>query len=99
MRNYHPGVMKAEQLSDFEITAPGAEAASVVIRERIAAETKGRDILAEFDRAVEREDIQALYSILNSAWFGVPESTSCWQIPGFKVAVSLLDDPPEPEVD
>ena len=34
-------------------------------------------------------------SLLNSAWFGVPESTQCWKLEGFKEAIDLLEDPPD----
>lgn len=34
---------------------------------------------------------------MSETWFGVPESTLCWQIQGFKEACDLLDDPPETE--
>jgi len=46
---------------------------------------------------LDAQDISKAMKLLNDAWFGVPESTDCWQIYGFKEAVDLLDDPPEEE--
>lgn len=62
------------------------------------------------NKALEsREDLSSLVSTYHpsrhstnpifDAWFGVPESTSCWSIPGFGQAVDLLDDPPEDQED
>ena len=58
------------------------------------------DPLVAWDKAVASGDIGQIMSLLNSAWFGVPEATECWNIPGFKIAVDLLDDPPDqPDID
>ena len=79
-----------------EITAPNAERACEVIRNQIRAESKSADkpeIM--FDKALENQDASLICLLLSQAWFGVPESNSCWQIEGFSVAVDLLDDPVE----
>jgi hypothetical protein len=98
VERFHPARLTKEHTAEYTITAPGAETASTVVRELIRAEMKGRDVLAEFDKAVDTGDVHAIYTLLNAAWFGVPESSpACWEIPGFAVAVDLLDDVPEPE--
>ena len=53
------------------------------------------DPCREFDIALAAGDIQKVTNLLNDAWFGVPESTRCWQIEGFTEAVGLLEDPPD----
>lgn len=97
IRNYHPGIGRI--LNDnppVEITAPGAEAACQVIREKIRREESGKgDPVARFDQELAAGNVQNLGALLNGAWFGVPESTSCWHITGFKEAVELLEDPPD----
>lgn len=83
----------------MKITAPNAEYACGVVREKIVREEGQQDPPVErFKKAVEEENISEINSLLSSAWFGVPESTECWRIPGFSIAVDLMDDLPE-EVD
>lgn len=91
-----------DSLDSFDampITASGAEQACKAVRDSIRAK-EGQQLAPEylFKLALDKGDISELNSLLNSAWFGVPESTSCWQIPGFSEAVSLLEDPPEDEM-
>ena len=78
------------------ITAPAAEAACESIRREIRKESP-ENPREKWDRAVSTSDTSTLYSLLNSAWFGVPESRGCWSIAGFSEAVELLEDPPEDE--
>lgn len=75
------------------ITAQGAELACASIRRTI--QNKG-DLAPEvrFDLALMQDDVEGIEIILNEVWFGVPESTSCWDIPGFKEAVNLLENLP-----
>ena len=54
-----------------------------------------REPVERFDAALKSGDIDALNQLLSDAWFGVPESTSCWSITGFSECVDLMDDPPE----
>ncbi len=91
IRAYHPALMTDKQL---KITAPNAERACQVVRDKIKEETKYNP-LEYFRVALSHNDIKKIYGILNSAWFGVPESTDCWRIEGFKEAVALLEDMPE----
>jgi hypothetical protein len=76
------------------ITAPNAELACSAIHQEIQ-EGFPENPQARFDAALSRKDIPAVYDVLSEVWFGVPESTSCWSIPGFSLLVSLLEDPPE----
>ena len=90
--NYHPSAGK--RAPKMPITAHNAEVACENVRQKIATE-QPTDPVKRWDVAVANGDISTLDSLLNDAWFGVPESTQCWEIPGFSVAVDLMDDPPE----
>lgn len=100
---YHPAMYRGNERSkqprvgpsQFPITARD-EAACGFIREKTRDETQESPIGA-FKDALEAGDADKIYSLLSAAWFGVPESTGCWQINGFKEAVDLMDDPPEQE--
>lgn len=91
---YHPAnPYPIEEDISFNITAPQAEGACEHIRELIRNESNiyiHTDI--QFDMALQNEDCGTLAYLLEAAWIGVPESTSCWSIPGFSIAVDLLDD-------
>lgn len=100
LENWHP-INLANPLKPTErfygsITAHDAESACALVRENIAAEETG-DPTQRFQRALLNDDVDEIYSLLNSAWFGVPESQACWEITGFKEAVELLEQPPMPE--
>lgn len=82
----------------LRITAKAAEAACAGIRNEIAAE--GVLVLTpaeRFDKALREGNAREIDDLLNSAWFGVPESTECWNIEGFSQAVDLMGDPPYDE--
>jgi len=93
--DYHPSSNK--KAPPMVITAPSAEAACETIRTEIRAKESG-DPVEWWDKAVVDGDVSTLNNLLNGAWFGVPESTECWDIPGFAVACALMDDLP-PEAD
>lgn len=76
------------------ITAPGAERACQVVREQVRRE-QPEDPLVRWDKAVNGGNVSEIMSLLDEAWFGVPESWECWQIEGFAEAADLLDDPPD----
>lgn len=81
----------------LRITAPNAEIACAHIRSMLKKE--GLNSVkpeVRFDQALVKRDVVAINGLLNSAWFGVPESTSAWQIEGFKEAVHLMEDVPWP---
>lgn len=80
------------------ITAPGAEAACVQVRRQIRDAFDGNP-QAKLDAALADGNVAAIMSLLNDAWFGVPESQTCWRIRGFKEAVRLLEEPPDDGTD
>jgi len=97
--NYHPINLrprKNNEVMSNDITAPNPERACEAVRELIRKEALN-DPVIQFDIAVQKNDYITISGLLGAAWFGVPESTSCWQIEGFKEAVDLLDDPVEEE--
>lgn len=96
--SYHPGSGGYREPSDlFLPSAPAAEAACQVVREKIQQEEKliGPSPVVRFTKALAEDNWREVYSLLDSTWFGVPESTSCWRLEGFSEAVDLLDDPPD----
>lgn len=103
--SYHPASFESAALRGKDprrpgpglpITAPNAESASEVVRQKIRDEADGTHPVVKFKEALAVGDVGACMTLLSQAWFGVPESTSCWGIRGFNEAVSLLEDPPEP---
>lgn len=93
--DYHPAARIQRFTRDsMVITAPNAEAACENVRESIRNK-ETEDPLVKWDKAVAEGNVEEIMSLLDGAWFGVPESTECWNIPGFSKAVDLLDDPPE----
>lgn len=93
---YHPSSRRCGESPILPITSPGAEAVCTVIRSKIRKEDSA-DPAIKFDIAVECSDYSQIYIILEQTWFGVPESRECWCIPGFGLAVEVLDDGPEEE--
>lgn len=76
---------------DLPITAPVPESA----RKSLMKGLQTPNLKNRWEMAIEANDISILYTFLNRAWMGVPESTSCWRLEGFREAVALLEDPPE----
>ncbi len=89
---YHPVTLTPKHAA---ITADAAEAACRQVRESIKREPRSDMPVDELDNAISAKDVSGIMGLLQAAWFGVPESTSCWRIPGFREAVNLLDDPPD----
>ncbi len=87
---YHPSRKKK---SDLKITAQAAEKACEKIRTLIKQNTK-EDVVILFENALKEKDQKVMLKILNDVWFGVPESTSCWKIPGFKELVDFIENSP-----
>jgi hypothetical protein len=104
IKAYHPGMPSvpwsevAGIIKPLPITASGPEAARRQVAGQIQSEAKENPVEA-FDKALEAGDVGKLMKLLNQAWFGVPESTSCWGIAGFSEAVALLEDPPDDVAD
>ncbi len=96
LRVYHPINLAVRPYAgaSMTITAPATEAACEYVRRDIVKNSEG-DPVTDFDEALRNGNIDRVMRLLSDAWFGVPESTACWRIPGFKAAVDLMDDPPE----
>lgn len=98
LESYHPqSVVDSLTLEPLPITAPGAEIACELIRRSIADEKSDSTPKERWIKALDNNDVDTIMSLLQDAWFGVPESTSCWNIKGFKEAVELLENPPYEE--
>jgi hypothetical protein len=100
IKTYHPAshAIHAKKSHDLPITAPNAEFACRAVREKINAEEGHLAYPCDrFNSALDAGDWSTISSLLNGAWFGVPESTSCWGIEGFSEAVDLIEDMPEEE--
>lgn len=96
LRHYHP-VNRSIGGTNLPITAPNAELACMNVRRMIKESGSESNPVEQFENALEKKNWQVINQLLNSAWFGVPESTLCWNIDGFKEAVSLMEDLPEDE--
>lgn len=92
---WHPNYDKPKP--EMTITAPRAEEASKIVRAAIRNRSNLIEPVIRFDLALLQSDIMGIHNILSEAWFGVPESGSCWEISGFPEAVALLEDLPEEE--
>lgn len=99
VRAYHPATQTMDALPAHRITAGNAELACIEIRSEIRAQAPNGDPATRLWNAVRTRNLSETMLILNQAWFGVPESTSCWSIEGYPEAVALLEDPPEDEAD
>ena len=99
LEQYHPRSVK-RKMESLRITAPAAEAAAenvrrhIVHRQMLAAATASQPE-DQFAEALASQDARRIFRLLEELWFGVPESSDCWQLPGFTTCVELLDDPPE----
>lgn len=93
LRAYHPAARGEKR--ELPITAGLTEAYVQTVRRSIAE--KGGDPVAQFREGLLQGKVGRLMNLLNGAWFGVPESTDCWAVPGFREAVALLEDPPDDE--
>ena len=93
---FHPG-MHTYTRKSAHITAPNAEVACQNVCSQIKRNTVSNP-LEDFDEAIKNKDWHKIKSLLNSAWFGVPETTSCWLYTGFTEAVRLMEDTPDMEV-
>ena len=89
LEDYHPSSSN-RKLYTGPISAPVAEMACETVRGRIAQQEKVNPV-EKFTQALADKDVSTLAVLLDGAWFGVPESTECWRIPGFTEAVTLLE--------
>lgn len=95
VEHYHP-LKRNPFANTHRITAPNAEAAAIRIRADIRRNSEG-DPTVDFKEAMDSDNVQKINSLLNDTWFGVPESTDCWRIEGFREAVYLMEDLPNEE--
>lgn len=98
VRKWHPS-NGATPDHNLPITAHVAEAARQSAVKALALVTPNIFPASAFEKALAEKDYATIYTLLQEAWMGVPESTSCWRITGFAEAVDLLDDPVEQEED
>lgn len=90
--SFHPA-SRVYGREPLKVTAPNAEAACNNVRTSIRRNHDG-DPGKQFDEALDGDDYAKVNTLLNAAWFGVPESTECWRLEGFKEAVDLMEDLP-----
>ena len=98
LEEYHPisqGMITRADLPYMPITAPAAEQVCREIREQIKSTHPTLNPVEAFNAALAEGNVPVIITLLNQAWFGVPESTDCWKIPGFSAAVGLMDDTPD----
>lgn len=87
VERYHP---TSGNRHEMPISAAGAEVACEVARNQILRESRVPGTVA-FDAAVKARDARALATLLNGAWFGMPESTSVRYEPGFYELCDLCE--------
>ncbi len=83
VKSYHPSYGRNYSKN---ITASSTEAA----RQDFVAEIE-REGPVDFEKAIKDKDVEEVLSILNQTWFGVPESTDCWDIPGFRELCTICE--------
>ena len=83
---------KPSDVMDSSITAPNAERNCEAVRKVIRSQTLDHPEI-QFDLAVQKQDWTTVATLFGQSWFGIPESTECWSIPGASIMVDLLDDP------
>lgn len=88
VHNYHPA-MHAHR-KPMKITAPNAEEACEKIRKQLAK--RGSSPVDDFNMALEAKDGPAMVSLLNGAWFGMPEAFEVRSEPGFHVLCDLCSE-------
>jgi hypothetical protein len=94
---YHP---TSGRKHNMPISAAGAEAACEAARNRILKDSTVPGIV-RFDAAVQSRNVEVLISLLNDAWFGMPESMSVRSEAGFHQLCDLcegVDDAPVEQV-
>ncbi len=100
VRSFHP--MSGQfQRNALRVTAPNVEMARRTIVGKIRREAhesgNSADPVDQLRKAINERNLDKVNALLNSAWFGVPESTDCWGLEGFREAVDLMEDLPNDE--
>jgi hypothetical protein len=94
IESYHPANThrKIHLRPNLPITAPNVERVRLAACEQIKATSLDCPEV-QFDLAVQKKDWTTVANLFEHTWFGVPESTSYWSIPGASIMVDLMDDP------
>lgn len=97
--SFHPAMGVPIFNKTLPITAEGAEIARQSVAKNIKEEHLYDEIpiITQFLNCIESKNVRDCSKILNSTWFGVPESTSAWNCVGFRECVDLLEDVPYEE--
>lgn len=91
VRQFHPNSHTDYHPSrEFMITASNAEAACERVRQAITKNNVGDPVLLAKMYILDRDPQLAL--ILNETWFGAPESTDVFHVPGFGVLCDLCSE-------
>jgi hypothetical protein len=88
---FHPWWLDNESIKQYSITAPKAEEICEKVRETIKESTK-LNPHDEFIKALENEDGVTISKILNSTWFGMPESYEIRTVSGFHALCDLCSE-------
>lgn len=100
VRDYHPASKAFGKAKPMNITAGAAESACAKVRLDIQQEyDKFVDVVADAEKALREADCGELCSIFNETWFGIPESLSAWELPGFGVLCDLCSEYEPPHGD
>ena len=75
----------------YTITAPTAEEACEIVRQKILSTRPHNPVLAFDTAANDPIDTNQLIYLLNETWFGLPESASVRNLPGFYALCDLCE--------
>ena len=96
IHTYYPNKENLFHENEMEITARDAESARRFCVEKIVQEegSKITDIVDYAERLKNLCMAEELWTVFNHTWFGIPESISCREIPGFGRLCDLCSDFP-----
>ena len=95
LQQWHPRSREFVFTEEHHASAPGAQFACNRACAKIQKTPAGLPPVAAFKEALEKRDVKVAYSLLNDAWFGLPETTEWRQFEGAREAVGLIEDPPD----
>lgn len=85
---FHPSEKKGH---DLKITAKMPEKARLTVVDELQKQYEKTLVLQDYVKFCFETLDDALFHILEDTWFGVPESTECWQLEGFIELCQLLE--------